>query len=324
MEDEETASSEGDGSGHIASDATQTVLLPRDKQRKTALYDYATERQTSHTEAKQFYQRLLQENQGIGGATWPQGGISPIIKAKTFSHSVGLDSHRASRANSLHSQRSIKNRAYTAYNKLSLPQPTLDEDQIPRDSKAGAFPTSPPGAAQTESEEYHEGDEAFNFPDQNTKESYMRSAVPQSQQPPPIATGSLPGAGVGTGLGSALGGFAANDDTVAAELSAIYTNIQRVLDIRRKYIQLSLQGPIDNPKDDPDWRIYPPPPEPVWYHSDGKQTQVDGSSEPSTSQTLSRDSATRAPESPKSQRKMIQDIGSDFDMDELMPSAWRQ
>lgn len=54
------------------------------------------------------------------------------------------------------------------------------------------------------------------------------------------------------------------DPTLTAELSSIYTNIQKVLDLRHKYMRVSLQGPSDNPKDDPSWRIYPPPPPPVW------------------------------------------------------------
>ena len=52
-----------------------------------------------------------------------------------------------------------------------------------------------------------------------------------------------------------------NDSSITTELSSIYTNIQKVLDLRHKYIRLSLQRNFDNPKDDPAWRIYPTPPE---------------------------------------------------------------
>ncbi|RCI09030.1 hypothetical protein L249_4912 [Ophiocordyceps polyrhachis-furcata BCC 54312] len=51
---------------------------------------------------------------------------------------------------------------------------------------------------------------------------------------------------------------------ITAELSAISKNIQKILDLRRKYISLSLQGPLDNPRDEPGWDIYPRPPEPAW------------------------------------------------------------
>src|SRR5690348_2197060 len=41
------------------------------------------------------------------------------------------------------------------------------------------------------------------------------------------------------------------DTGLTAELSTIYTNIQKILDLRHKYLRLSLQRPTDNPKDDP-------------------------------------------------------------------------
>lgn len=55
---------------------------------------------------------------------------------------------------------------------------------------------------------------------------------------------------------------------ITSELSAISKNIQKILNFRRKYLSLSLQGPSDNPRDDPSWEIYPPPPEPAWAQSD--------------------------------------------------------
>ena len=129
------------------------------------------------------------------------------------------------------------------------------------------------------------------------------------------------------------------DPDISPELSAISINIKRVLDIRHKYINLSLQGPGDNPKDSPDWRIYPPPPNPIW--DENKNRPVGQSSSPnslSNSRVLRADfdhlqttilpgssqnkdsSPQPLPMSPTvKRRKQGQDIGEDFDMLDLLP-----
>ncbi|KAF7174111.1 hypothetical protein CNMCM5623_006451 [Aspergillus felis] len=96
--------------------------------------------------------------------------------------------------------------------------------------------------------------------------------------------------------------------TVASELNIIYRKIRGLLERRAEYIQLSSQGPEDNPKDRPDWRIYPPPPEPAWDadRENGKQES--------------------SPDAGPKKRKMGQDIGEDFDMADFIPlpgeSSW--
>ncbi|KAK9640893.1 AMP deaminase, variant 2 [Aspergillus fumigatus] len=96
--------------------------------------------------------------------------------------------------------------------------------------------------------------------------------------------------------------------TVASELNVIYRKIRGLLERRAEYIRLSSQGPGDNPKDRPDWRIYPPPPEPAW-DADGENGNQGSSAGAGTKK-----------------RKMGQDIGEDFDMAELIPlpgeSSW--
>jgi AMP deaminase len=42
------------------------------------------------------------------------------------------------------------------------------------------------------------------------------------------------------------------------ELEGLYTSFHKCLDLRDKYMELSLQRPSDNPKDSKDWKIYPP------------------------------------------------------------------
>lgn len=87
---------------------------------------------------------------------------------------------------------------------------------------------------------------------------------------------------------------------ITAELSAISKNIQKIVDVRRKYIALSAQGPDDNPRDQPDWEIYPPPPEPAWQssHSAAK-------SEGQSTQYV--------------RGKEGQGVGEDFNMEDLLP-----
>jgi len=133
----------------------------------------------------------------------------------------------------------------------------------------------------------------------------LHPGLPHENKGPLIAEAGLHGAGAGVGVGTA-GGFAAGDAVVNDELCEIYDNISTILDSRHKYIQLSLQGPTDNPKDDPNWNIYPPPPENVWdpekharraWNDDGEMTaSISGRT-----------------------RKLGRDIGADFDMNDLLP-----
>ena len=126
---------------------------------------------------------------------------------------------------------------------------------------------------------------------------------------------------------------------ISPELSAISINIKRVLDIRHKYIKLSLQGPGDNPKDSPEWRIYPPPPNPTWDDKKNRPVgQTSASDSLSGSKVLAPDADrlqhSLPPGSPQNRdpthqpfpmsstvkrRKPGQDIGEDFDMLDLLP-----
>ncbi|KAL4811703.1 hypothetical protein BDW67DRAFT_179371 [Aspergillus spinulosporus] len=90
-------------------------------------------------------------------------------------------------------------------------------------------------------------------------------------------------------------------DTVTSELNAICRKIRGLLSLRAKYIQLSLQTLEDNPINRPGWRIYPPPPEPAW--GDDKET-TRMNEDPSTEQR---------------RRKMGENIGEDFHLEECMP-----
>lgn len=125
---------------------------------------------------------------------------------------------------------------------------------------------------------------------------------------------------------------------ISPELSAISINIKKVLDIRHKYINLSLQGPGDNPKDSSDWRIYPPPPNPTWDDKSRPISLPSGLNSLSNSRVSIADSdclqtkslpgssqnrdttQQQPPVSPTvKRRKPGQDIGEDFDMLDLLP-----
>lgn len=179
--------------------------------------------------------------------------------------------------------------------------------------------------------------------DRDARDHKAHPNIPHEPKPL-LETEGLHGAGAGVGLGNGAGGFADNDANITSELSTIYTNIQRILDIRHKYMRLSLQQDGDNPKDDPNWSIYPPPPEPAWYeekdrrngdqgkNSQGNslassmilperpQTRGNDQVRPSSS-TTALPSAQEAEESKarRKKRKPGQDIGEDFYIEDVLP-----
>jgi AMP deaminase len=289
------AGTNAEGDESALSDEAQG-LLPRDKQRKTAFYDYASEKQMSHSEAKQFYQRHQLETHFTGGSNWSQDGMSPVIRAKTFPVNFGGDAEVFSRADSIRSRRS----------NVSLPQ----------HQAAGYRPMLPVGVSQPEphlstANGPHEktANDPYLQADVQAQDHVQHPGLPHEYKPL-LASEGIHGAGAGVGIGSGAGGFAMDDSNVTAELSAIYTNIQKVLDLRHKYIRLSLQGAFDNPKDDPGWKIYPPHPEPVWDEAKDRRN-------PGSLQNSGVIDPSEPPQKPP--RKMGNDIGEDFEMDDLLP-----
>jgi AMP deaminase len=175
--------------------------------------------------------------------------------------------------------------------------------------------------------------------DQAARDHSIHPELPHEHKPL-LEMEGLHGAGAGIGLGSGVGGFAHNDSHIASELSTIYSDIQRVLDIRHKYIRLSLQGDGDNPKDDSNWHIYPPPPEPAW-HDEGDRGYPPGMGSLANSVSNSvvfiherphtRDGkrpgssagytvqSPYTPKTPRPKRKPGQDIGEDFYVEDILP-----
>ncbi|KAL8944993.1 MAG: hypothetical protein Q9211_000426 [Gyalolechia sp. 1 TL-2023] len=130
-----------------------------------------------------------------------------------------------------------------------------------------------------------------------------------------------------------------HDTSISTELREMSSMIQKVLDLRHKYIELSLQRPGDNPKDHPDWKVYPEPPKPVWTEETALSTnpsttisRVNSNTFFGTEQDLSMSRSQvslasvaeepirpRPTSPPRKQRKPGQDIGTDFDMSYFDP-----
>ncbi|KAG2176979.1 hypothetical protein INT43_007633 [Umbelopsis isabellina] len=54
------------------------------------------------------------------------------------------------------------------------------------------------------------------------------------------------------------------EEDISSDLREMYGKFQTCMDLRDKYMEYSGQRLFDNPKDQPTWNIYPPPPPPSW------------------------------------------------------------
>lgn len=312
-------------------------MLPRDKQRKTPFFDYTTDKQLSQADAKLFYQRVQLEAQRTGGSNWatsqPSQQGSPTLNPTTYPGIYETEQSRVRRSGSLTSMTSGHQSVHD-YAKYNSSQPTGMADL---------------GKAPETNTVQEPSFNSQRWPPPRRQNSLLQADIAaraHSTHPdlPHEPKGSLEaeglhGAGAGVGLGYGPGGFTESDSQITSELQAIYTNIQKVIDLRRKYIRLSLQGDGDNPKDDPNWPIYPPPPGPAWEDPDrtGGTTGVNSMSNsfilpqerPQTREgdpvTSGKGTFTGVPQTPQPRRfpyrkrKQGEDIGSDFVVDDLLP-----
>ncbi|KUI57247.1 AMP deaminase [Cytospora mali] len=260
-------------------------LLPRDMPKKTAFYDPIAERQMTQHDAKLFYQKP-------GGQPWGSSKYgdsmsgSPVISAGGGQslEKLGTSHDLPTSAFPQHfSPPAGENVLGSAFSKDAA-HLTMASNRSQAGSHADLtkVPTAPDGSAQD-----------------------VDYQAQLDQNP-----------GAPHGIGSAS--YAGADPSITAELSSILKNVQKILDIRHKYIRLSLQGPTDNPKDDPDWPIYPPPPKPVWNEEQERGVHNDNA-ESSTGNSTTQP-ADQGPDSQaKKRRKLGEDLGSDFDMADLEP-----
>ena len=273
------------------------------QQLRNPFYSYATEKYDSHADAKLIYQRHRLDTRSADGE-------SPLLLAKSATLPASFfdgDVTGVSRTASINSRTSNRARArddishHTARQMLARDGKPLPDRQV--------FEPVSNADAKARSHANHPG-------------------VPHEYKDPLLANQGVHGAGAGMGVGSGAGGFAATEDTIVSEVEAICKKIKTLLDLRRKYLKVSLQCAGDNPKDMETWDIYPPPPEPVW--TDEKERPIASASSNALSSMSSSVYTTEASNgeqqtvtSPaKKQRKAGQAIGEDFDLSECqIPTA---
>ncbi|MCJ1311379.1 AMP deaminase [Agyrium rufum] len=287
------------GSGEetpLASPEPQNGLL-RHAEKRTTFYNQAAERSLSDAEAKLFYQHQNEFQS-------PPESQSPILRVP---HGKAQDGDASSSASA-----ALGGSADHDYEGPSIEEALSVAEQVRKGTASAQQAHQIDGSTLNGID----SKDIFISADRAARSHSKHQGLPHEEKPALLADHGIHGAGAGVGLGAGAGGYASDDTNVTPELSAIYTNIQNVLDLRHKYIQLSLQNPKDNPKDALGWRIYPTPPEPVW--GDAKDRPAIGhSSTVSLNQDDQEDPAT--PTSPKKQRKAGTAIGSDFDISDLLP-----
>lgn len=279
-------------------DGDSEGMLLRDMPNKTVFYDPVAERQMTHTDAKLFYQRSQLDHK-TGGQPWGSsvyGGSvqdSPVISAlgpgPSLEKSLSTSYDLPTSAWPQHGSPGAGESGPASVSKRDTTHFTLPSNRSQAGSQAN-FPRVPGGLGVS-----------------------AQDAVYQAQLE--MSTGAPHGIGSASYVGA--------DAAITAELSSILKNVQTILDIRHKYIRLSLQGPTDNPKDDPNWRIYPPPPQPAWVEEQNRVMNAGNAlegvnSSMSNSTALPHDQA--AEHHPKTKkRKPGENVGADFDMADLEP-----
>ena len=286
-------------------DAEPEGMLPRDRQKRTPHYNERHERQMSHIEARQFYQNQQRQNtideetaSGFGaGSTSPTAGRSPVMRARTYSSRQMAGDASLNRTNSVRSQQS-NHSAQDGGFRSALPVGLSDPNKPP-DSATFQAPDMSRFNGVNGSATQQEN--PFFQADKEAQAHALHPSLPHEAKPL-LEKEGIHGAGAGVGIDSA------NDSGVTSELNAIYTNIQKILDFRHKYMRLSLQDAADNPRDDPSWNIYPPMPDPVWHENKERLNHTgDGEKDEQPSTPL------RKP------RKWGHNIGEDFHYDDCLP-----
>lgn len=322
-----------------ASAVLQEGMLPRDMPKRSAFYDPVADRQMSQSDAKLFYQLSqldLQKNAAAAAAAAQLQQQTPVTSSPI-----------------LHGNGSVGDASAGGMPPRSpLGSNARFSDSIPRPpimSGAGhhGFSSSHGGVGDA-----HDGASvSLHAVDGSVLGGNVGgggSALGVDGGPDIFSAGLTSGAAVGAAAAAAASGasglsigepegigstsYADADPQITSELTSIFKNIQKIIDLRHKYIRLSLQGPMDNPKDDPNWTIYPQPPEPVWQADQDASgatangTRAANSVNNSLANSLvlpqQQQSQSQQGETPKKsfkKRKPGQDIGEDFDMEDLSP-----
>lgn len=320
-----------DGPRDSDSYGPQQGLLPRDKQRKTAYYNYVTEKQMSHEEAKLFYQQSQKE--AYGG--YPDG-LGPVVRAQTFPPTINGNLDGPSQMSSVQSRHS--NHSYIQGSHPLLSALNIGSNTFEKQPNTAKIPSHEPEDVEGQNSNINTPTQTrFSQPDISAKDRSLHLEPPLDATTSSQTRGMIDDQNATISLDGNIAEFSGNAQ-IESELSDIYKNIQKVLDVRRNYIRLSLQGPGDNPKDDPGWTIYPPPPEPVWDEDKerpgGQRRTKDKIDRPIPEGHSQATQTVKEPTSssncavrntlPQNQgivrvRKAGQNIGEDFEMSDLLP-----
>lgn len=289
----------------------QEGMLPRDMPMRTAFYDPVAERQMTQTDAKLFYQRNQSSQKLAGSTTWPAGAAASPTASPLLASNEGRDA--LSRARTI--EHGAEDWGTSSFSGSQYGRSPAQE--------SGKFSLGDPLAG-------HKA--AFEGPGMPAGFQAMQEEVRRMEELQKASGVAGPSLSSGFTSGPLPGAFADTEPHITTELSEISKNINDILETRRRYIQLSLQGPNDNPKDDLNWDIYPPPPEPAWHaHTHGVNTGVNtgvnaaGTGVNSLSNSTVLPPVTEshvedlAPKRSAKKRKPGVDIGEDFNLDDVLP-----
>ncbi|KAI4869297.1 AMP deaminase [Hypoxylon rubiginosum] len=313
-----------DASGNqedISSPLLEDGMLLRDRPRKTTFHDAVAERQMTQTDAKLFYQRSQLDQLKTEGSNWSQSQITPHGSPVA---SVTLTAAKS--ANETSAAHPHPNSSYLGSNSGSpFPLPAAQSYNFPHIAGSSTAPRGLDAAPRTATRPSlggYVGSRPTSHPPTDTPQER-----PEMSLQPDMGLPEGGSSNIATGVDS-------NDPHITAELGTIFQNIQKILEIRHRYIRLSLQRDGDNPKDDPSWDIYPPPPEPAWVgpHANQDSHGVNtGNNSLSNSTVLPAQAGAQRPgdvggtttdalhrRTPR-KRKPGHDIGEDFDIADLLP-----
>lgn len=287
-----------------------------DELAKTARYNYAAEKSLSHVDAKLFYQRHQLETSQKDSET-----ITPPTRNRTTS----IELERLNRTDSIASRQSCDgSRQRETSNFLSTlftGDLGVDEPVTRRPNLLSELDVSPAYGLQSN---------LSSGLDATPTSAPQINRIAQQDGPGSLKVSATISSSriEGETQHSTMG-----DSSIAPELQVICASIKDVLNIRHKYIELSFQGPNDNPKDNEDWIIYPPPPQPVWDDVNNRPNKLNsGANSLTNSKILGPDDNVASTGSPggsmapqishpsaKKSRKPGQHVGEDFDMSEFEP-----
>ena len=279
----------------------------------SALYDYTVEKSLSLADSKLFYQRHKADRRDSEGPN-TSNVMESLLTPWPIQSSAGMPKDESHGIND-NETRPLAESPECAYNGLSLQQDGVDRHNGNRDQSS----------FEGKSRMTHRAGEGSDA--DHGRPAQLENQGEEKFAPVPLRVSEIIETTVESRSTTRADALSGDSLAVDAELSLIYTNIQRILDMRHKYMRLSLQEVGANPKDDSSWRVYPPPPEPAWNDDQQLQKGQQFDNTKSSNNTLSTDFPDQPQESPQSQpqpstrkgRKPGQHVGEDFEFSHMLP-----